>query len=103
MSSLAVQVQAPWPLQLSHIAADQNSLWVLVDIDILKSGGSISPPSPNRACSSESLTGMAGSVFIPVPTGWLHEPWELSTAASLGSCQEKENLGAAEARQTPQA
>lgn len=49
------------------------------------------------------VTGMSGLVFIQVTTSWLHEPGELSTAASLGSCQEKDNLGTAKARQIPQA
>lgn len=64
----------------------------------------LSNPKPRWSyLVSLCVTGMSGLVFIQVTTSWLHEPGELSTAASLGSCQEKDNLGTAKARQIPQA
>lgn len=64
----------------------------------------LSNPKPRWSyLVSLCVTGMSGLGFIQVTTSWLHEPGELSTAASLGSCQEKDNLGTAKARQIPQA
>lgn len=51
-------------------------------------------PKPSLPLSP-CLTGTSRLVSAQVITGWLHEPRELSPAASPGSCYEEENLGPA--------
>lgn len=92
LSSFAVQAQAQCPLQLSHTEVVQKSCgtgarWGPCRTSTLGSQKVALFLAPNQAYSSEYLFDVSVQLSVHlVTTSWLHEHWELATAASLGDC-----------------